>query len=117
MITVATSSIRYADKDVYVNDGALGRFIQAFSDQCAKLIHRHPDEISALLEACQQWTDDYENMPPGLKDIELDVLLDSNNVRHVFEDVLQALIDAEDDDEAQHQPPHYVAEKLLKVLR
>lgn len=111
---MATSSIRFADKDIFLSDEKIGLFIQAVTNKCEELIQQHPEQVAALLGACNQWSDDYEQMPPGLKDIELDPLLATEDVRVVFETVLRSILDETNESHMGDNVPSQVSERILK---
>jgi len=88
---MATSAIRYAGGEIYIRDNELGDWIQAITTQFQKYITNGQD-IEWLLVACNDWCDVYENLPPGLKDIELDEVLDGEKRKEIFFDLLASVL-------------------------
>ena len=95
----------------------MGHFISTLSAQCTDFIQDHPNEISTVLLACQRWSDDYDEMPPGLKDIELDELIDGGNVQRVFEAVLHSVVRLKEEDDLGNKASSEIARKILEMLR
>ena len=85
---MATSSIRYGKRNVFVNDSQLGDWIKAMTETFDDLNAQNID-IEWLLLECDQWCEIYENFPPGLKDIELDEVLFDDNRKEIFIDLLK----------------------------
>lgn len=111
---MATSLIRFADKDIFLSDDKIGLFIQAVTNKCEEFIQLCPEQVAALLGACSQWSDDYEQMPPGLKDIELDPWLATEDVRMVFETLLRSILDETNGSHMCDNVPSQASERILK---
>lgn len=68
---MTTSAVRLGDAVVFIRDSDLRELIKAVAFYL-------PDKagmgsgLEWLVQACASWIDDHENMPPGLRDIELD---------------------------------------------
>src|SRR5688500_17162910 len=88
---MATSSIRFKDLDVFIKDNYLGEIIKIITSGVNDLISERHKDAEWLLEACGRWSDDYENMPPGLKDIELDEWLISNERLTIFKLLIEKI--------------------------
>lgn len=86
---MAASAVRFSGNEIYVQDTDLGDWIQALTVQFQEFIETGED-IEWLLLACSNWCDIYENLPPGLKDIELDEMLRDERRKLLFVRLLTA---------------------------
>lgn len=86
---MATSAVRFSGNNVFVKDSDLGDWIQALTVQFQELIESGED-IEWLLVSCNEWCDIYENLPPGLKDIELDEVLSDEGRKLLFKQLLES---------------------------
>ena len=86
---MATSAVRFSGNDVFVRDSDLGDWIQAVTVQFQELIESSED-VEWLLISCNEWCDIYENLPPGLKDIELDEILRGEGRKLLFKSLLES---------------------------
>jgi hypothetical protein len=89
MSYMANSAVRFSENEIFVQDSDLGDWIQAVTVQLRDLIESGED-IEWLLLACHEWCDIYENLPPGLKDIELDGVLRDGDRTSLFVKLLEA---------------------------
>lgn len=87
---MATSAIGFEGEVMFVRDTALREFIKAVVFHLPEKIINNP-EMGWLAQACFTWVDDHENMPPGLKDIELDEWLSVPQRKKAFREYLQWL--------------------------
>lgn len=86
---MATSAMRFSGNNVFIKDSDLGDWIQAITAQFQELITSGED-VEWLLLSCNEWCDIYENLPPGLKDIELDEVLRIESRRLLFKSLLES---------------------------
>ena len=81
---MAQSAIRYAQRTRYIQDAQLGTVIQSLF----KIVDQNTTELSTesewLFKAISEWWSDFENMPPGLKDVELDKWLTVASRKELF---------------------------------
>lgn len=97
---MATSAIRFGDNSIFVRDSELREFIKAVACKLSAEAASKAKDIDWLIGVCACWVDDHENMPPGLRDIELDDALATAGRMSSFKDYLNCLATAESADEA-----------------
>lgn len=85
---MSNSAIRYKGKTRYIGDKELGAVLSAISKDLSGKLSNELGKWEWLAAACEAWWDDYENMPPGLKDVELDDYLTDQNREHLFAELL-----------------------------
>ncbi|QQP96832.1 hypothetical protein [Lysobacter enzymogenes] len=72
------SAIRYGANDLYLNDATLRELLKALAWHLPARLAESANGIDEwLVVACDRWIDGHENLPPGLRDIELDAALTS----------------------------------------
>lgn len=113
---LATSSIRFSDKDFFAKDREIGAFVRAVTDECSKMRGSNPEAAEQLLNECLRWSDDFEQMPPGLKDIELDGLLENEDSRSLFESVLRSIAEVQGEANGQGRQVAALSNKILKEM-
>jgi hypothetical protein len=89
---LSNSAVRYEGTTRYLKDHELGHLLAECSKLIASIIEDGSDDYEWLALAIEQWWNDYENMPPGLKDIELDDVLISSNRKKQFKKFLDDLV-------------------------
>lgn len=92
---MTTSAIRYGDGVIFIKDSELREFLKAITVNLSAC-----SDVVWLIEVCNGWMDDHENLPPGLRDIELDDALTDAARKSSFRNYLSALMTAESDEEA-----------------
>ncbi|WP_337034290.1 hypothetical protein [Paenibacillus illinoisensis] len=85
---MAQSAIRYAKQTRYIQDAQLGRGIHCIFKVVDGIRSVELIEYEWLLNALNEWWSDFEDMPPGLKDIELDKWLTDVNRKDYFYSIL-----------------------------
>lgn len=104
---MAQSAIRYAQRTRYIQDAHLGTVIQSLF----KIIDQNTTKLSTesewLLKAISEWWSDFEDMPPGLKDVELDKWLTVASRKELFIGLL---------DEAYKQSDESLKGEILKII-
>jgi len=109
---VTTSAIRYGDGVIFIKDSELREFLKAIAVD----LSARPD-IAWLIEVCNSWMDDHENLPPGLRDIELDDSLTDDAKKSSFRNYLSVLLTAESGAEIYDlKVARGVIEKILSKL-
>jgi hypothetical protein len=112
---MATSAVRFSGNDVFIKDSELGDWIQAITVQFEEMIERDED-VEWLLVSCNEWCDIYENLPPGLKDIELDNVLSDEDRKLLFKQLLESTKSLESGDGFDLVAAKRVSKKILKEL-
>ncbi|MCG8581079.1 MAG: hypothetical protein MI866_14260 [Bacteroidales bacterium] len=112
---MATSAVRFSGNDVFIADSDLGDWLQAVTVQFKQLIENGED-VELLLEACHEWCDTYENLPPGLKDIELDEVLRDEGKKLLFKRLLESTKGLESGEGFDLVVAKEVSGKILKGL-
>lgn len=72
---MTTSAIRFNKQSIFVKDPELREFIKALAYHLPDFARDNAVTADWLVEVCAVWMDEHENMPPGLRDIELDEVL------------------------------------------
>ncbi|CAH1203453.1 hypothetical protein PAECIP111893_01971 [Paenibacillus plantiphilus] len=85
---MAHSAIRYKDNTRYIQDSLLGGVLRAIFEVTDSKVTDSPIKFGWLLEAIHEWWSDFEDMPPGLKDIELDKWLIDDEKKTDLEEIL-----------------------------
>lgn len=112
---MATSAVRFSGNSVFIRDSDLGNWIQALTIQFQEIIENGED-IEWLLVSCNEWCDIYENLPPGLKDIELDKTLKDDAKELFFKGLLQSFEQLAPDEGEDLVVAKEVSRRLLKGL-
>jgi hypothetical protein len=86
---LSQSAIRYNQRTRYIQDAQLGAVIQCVFIVVDQNATKFSDEIGWLLHAIAEWWSDFEELPPGLKDIELDKWLTKGSRKEIFENLLE----------------------------
>ncbi|WP_143129216.1 hypothetical protein [Variovorax sp. PDC80] len=81
---MATSAIRFGLIYVHVRDSRLGELLKAIAYWMPVEISTDGRNLEWLAHAIGAWCEDYENMPPGLKDVELDQWLSDGAREQTF---------------------------------
>lgn len=85
---MAHSAIRYQNNTQYIQDALLGGVLKYIFIAADRKVSENPCRYGWLLEAINKWWGDFEDMPPGLKDIELDVWLFNEERMEIFREIL-----------------------------
>jgi hypothetical protein len=112
---MATSAVRFSGNNVFIKDSDLGDWLQAVTVKFKELIESGED-VEWLLESCHEWCDTYENLPPGLKDIELDEILRDEGKKLLFERLLVSMESLDFGEGFDLVVAKEVSEKILKGL-
>ena len=113
---MTTSAVRFGDAVAFVKDSDLRELVKAVAFYLPEKIEMDT-KFGWLVEACASWIEDHENMPPGLKDIELDEWLVTSERVQIFREYLQWLKSAPLSDEAHNSEVlKTVIDKLEDVL-
>lgn len=86
---MAHSAIRYQNNTEYIQDTLLGGALRGIFITIDKKMSENPRRYGWLIEAMNKWWSDFEDMPPGLKDIELDEWVVNDERKKDFEDILK----------------------------
>ncbi|ROU07770.1 hypothetical protein [Lysobacter enzymogenes] len=93
---MTTSAIRFNGHSVFVADAELREWIKALAWSLPSFVSGEAGSDGAwLLQACNEWINDHENLPPGLRDIELDEVLSTTERVDDFRGYLLSLPDSE----------------------
>ncbi|MGI9278034.1 MAG: hypothetical protein ACR2PX_00130 [Endozoicomonas sp.] len=111
---MATSAVRFSGNHVFIKDSDLENWLQAITVQFQELIESGED-VEWLLVSCKKWCDIYENLPPGLKDIELDEVLRDEGRKLLFKRLLE-LTESLESEEGGGVVAKGVSGKILKGL-
>jgi len=84
---MANSAVRYKDKERYITDGILSLLLEDVKNKLEKA-YGSLEKESKLIKAYKVWKDVNENMPPGLKDIELDEYLLDDTIKDDFKKII-----------------------------
>ncbi|WP_334073553.1 MULTISPECIES: hypothetical protein [Paenibacillus] len=90
---MAQSAIRYRDNTQYIQDALLGEALKYIFIALDRKVSENSRQYGWLLQAMNKWWDDFEHLPPGLKDIELDEWLDNSKRKSDFEEILSLSLD------------------------
>ena len=85
---VAHSAIRYQNNTQYIQDALLGEALRCILIAIDSKVSENPSKYGWLLQAMNKWWSDFEDLPPGLKDVELDEWLVNAERKADFEEVL-----------------------------
>ncbi|OWR31285.1 hypothetical protein CDO73_07745 [Saccharibacillus sp. O23] len=85
---MAYSAIRYQKNTCYIQDSLLGEVLKSIFIEVDNKVSSSSDKYGWLMQALNRWWGDFEDFPPGLKDIELDEWLVDAEKRSVFEEIL-----------------------------
>lgn len=90
---MAHSAIRYRDNTQYIQDALLGEALKHIFIALNRKVSENPRQYGWLLQAMNKWWDDFEHLPPGLKDVELDEWLVNPKRKADFEEILNLSLD------------------------
>jgi len=85
---MAHSAIRYQNQTQYIQDALLGEALRSIFIALDSKVSENPSKYGWLLNAVNKWWSDFEEFPPGLKDIDLDEWLVSSEKKADFEEIL-----------------------------
>lgn len=85
---MAHSAIRYQNNTQYIQDALLGGALRCIFLAIDSKVSENPSKYGWLLQAMNKWWGDFEDMPPGLKDVELDEWLVNSERRADFVEIL-----------------------------
>ena len=85
---MAHSAIRYQNNTQYIQDALLGEALRCILIAIDSKVSENPSKYGWLLQAMNKWWSDFEDLPPGLKDVELDEWLVNAERKADFEEVL-----------------------------
>lgn len=85
---MAHSAVRYQNNTEYIQDALLGGALRAIFIAIDSKVLENPSKYGWLLQAMNKWWSDFEDLPPGLKDVELDEWLVNSEREAVFEEIL-----------------------------
>lgn len=108
---MAQSAIRYAQRTRYIQDAQLGAVLQCIFKVMDQNSTKLYTENEWLLLAIEVWWSDFEDMPPGLKDIELDKWLTTGSRKETFENLLEEALEQCD------EPLKVEIFKWIEILR
>lgn len=109
---MTTSAIRLDSGVVFVKDADLREFIKGVAIGLSTR-----SDLFWLVDACDNWVSDHEDMPPGLRDIELDDLLVDTSKRLIFREFLESLAGCDlENDIYDKQAFAMVAERINSKL-
>lgn len=78
---MSQSAIRYKGHAAYIKDEDLREFLKLLSFHLGDALRDQKNDSNWLAIAIMGWMDDHEDLPPGLRDIELDeVLADAEKI-------------------------------------
>jgi hypothetical protein len=89
---MSQSAIRYRDGAAYIKDEDLREFLKLLSFHLGDALHDQKDSFNWIAVAVTGWMNDHEELPPGLRDIELDEVLNEPNMKNVFTCYLDGLL-------------------------
>lgn len=81
---MTNSAIRHGANALYLDDAVLRELLKALAFHAPALIAGPAHRADAWLVACAGWIDEHENLPPGLRDIDLDQTLTSSEKTRSF---------------------------------
>ncbi|MFD3257537.1 hypothetical protein ACE3MQ_02870 [Paenibacillus lentus] len=108
---MAQSAIRYKDNTRYIQDSLLGEVLREIFEVTDNKITENPIKYGWLIEAIHEWWGDFEDMPPGLKDIDLDKWLIDHGRISDLEEILNIAQDKVD------MKIHLEIIKFIEVLK
>ncbi|KOR87848.1 hypothetical protein [Paenibacillus solani] len=85
---MAHSAIRYQNKTQYIQDALLGGALRSIFIAINNKVSENPSKYGWLLNAMNKWWGDFEELPPGLKDVDLDEWLVNSERKTDFEEIL-----------------------------
>lgn len=85
---MAHSAIRYQNNTQYIQDALLGGALRCIFIAIDSKVSDNPSKYGWLLQAMNKWWSDFEDLPPGLKDVELDEWLVNSERKADFEEIL-----------------------------
>lgn len=85
---MAHSAIRYKNNTQYIQDALLGGALRSIFIAIDSKVSENPSKYGWLLQAMNKWWGDFEDLPPGLKDVELDEWLVDSERKAEFEEIL-----------------------------
>lgn len=106
---MATSAVTFEGRHAFINDASLYELIKAIAFNLKSRVDEG-SEHNWLILACCSWMDEYETMPPGLRDIDLDRWLIAPERKEMFRAYLQWLKSVPIDREP------YDSDVLIKVI-
>lgn len=85
---MAHSAIRYQNNTQYIQDALLGGALRCIFIAIDGKVSENASKYGWLLQAMNKWWSDFEDLPPGLKDVELDEWLVNSERKADFEEIL-----------------------------
>jgi hypothetical protein len=89
---MATSAIRFGTRSIYIRDSELGEVLKALTFSLPEAVRLQSPRLDWLVEALKEWCTDYEELPPGLKDVELDDCLTDDTRIDSFKGYVKEII-------------------------
>lgn len=78
----------YQNNTQYIQDALLGGALRCIFIAIDSKVSENPSKYGWLLQAMNKWWSDFEDFPPGLKDVELDEWLVDSERKADFEEIL-----------------------------
>lgn len=105
---MASSAVIFKGTSRYPKDGAIGTFLDLLQEELYVFEDGNSDSIDWLQAACKDWQKEWDEMPPGCKDIELDVVLTNLERQTLFCKFVDAILERIERD--LHEPEFLVRE-------
>ncbi|MBE9078259.1 hypothetical protein IQ241_13310 [Romeria aff. gracilis LEGE 07310] len=88
---MSSSEVIFNNRSRHLKDSALGKFLDILEEEiCSQQFENN--ESKWLKDACRAWKEEWSEMPPGLKDIELDDFLTNSQRQEEFHRIVNRIL-------------------------